>query len=236
MLRVATMNEIPAINNLIEQSVRALCKDDYTSEEIESAIKYVFGVDTELVEDKTYYIIENEGAIQACGGWSKCKTLFGGNQFSARELGFLDPKTDAAKIRAFFVSPDHARQGLGTLLLQYCEQQAFVQGFSKTEMMATLSGVKLYQTRGYVALHEKKHLLPNGVSLTFMHMAKNSLELKHLSSPSSHYPQEEQQVSNACPITYLNSNGLFSPTSIPVSRSMRNKQVEPDKLTLSPCE
>lgn len=183
MLRLATTNEIPVLNKLIEQSARTLSQSDYSKDEIEGAIRYVFGVDTELVEDKTYYVIEKNGVIQACGGWSKRKTLFGGNQFNQRESGYLDPKTDAAKIRAFFVHPDYARKGLGSILLNYCEKQALAHGFSKTEMMATLPGLKLYQARGYSALCEKQHLLPNGVPLRFVHMTKNILELKELNSP-----------------------------------------------------
>lgn len=173
MLRLATASEIPSLNKLIEQSARTLSQHDYSTEEIEGAIRYVFGVDTELVEDQTYYLIENHGVIQSCGGWSKRKTLFGGNQFNERKSGYLDPKTDAAKIRAFFVHPDYARLGLGSLLLNHCEQQALAHGFSKTEMMATLPGVKLYQARGYSAVCEVAHLLPNGVSLKFVHMTKN---------------------------------------------------------------
>lgn len=176
MLRLATINDIPALNKLIEESARTLSKNDYSNEEIEGAIRYVFGVDTELVEDKTYYVIENDGITQACGGWSKRKTLFGGNQFDQRESGYLDPNIDAAKIRAFFVHPDYARRGLGTVLLNYCEQQAMAHGFSRTEMMATLPGVKLYQAMGYSALCEIEYLLPNGVPLKFIHMIKNIKE------------------------------------------------------------
>ena len=177
MIRLAVLSEISTLNKLIEQSARALSQDDYSSEEIEGAISYVFGVDTELVEDKTYYVIEERGVILACGGWSKRKTLFGGNQFIARESGLLDPKIDAAKIRAFFVNPDYARRGLGKTLLRYCEQQAVAHGFSSIEMMATLPGVKLYQACGYLSVGEEVHNLPNGVPLRFLRMIKNGVEL-----------------------------------------------------------
>jgi GNAT superfamily N-acetyltransferase len=172
MLRLAQINEILILNQLIEQSVRRLCKNDYAPDAIESAIHYVFGVDTTLVEDKTYYVIEDEGVIQACGGWSKRKTLFGGNQFNARDSSYLDPTSDAAKIRAFFVHPDHARKGLGSQLLNHCEQQALAHGFAETEMMATLSGLKLYQARGYLACCEEELLLPDGMNLKFVRMNK----------------------------------------------------------------
>ncbi len=175
MLRLATKNHIDSLNILIKKSVRALSQDDYSKEEIEAAIQYVFGVDTQLIEDETYYVIEKEGIYLACGGWSKRATLLGGNQFFDRKCGVLVPSKDAAKIRAFFVNPNYARLGLGKNLLAHCEQMALEQGFTKTEMMATLPGVKLYEANGYVVSHEKNHLLPNGVSLKFKHMKGQQL-------------------------------------------------------------
>src|SRR5690606_18324003 len=119
-------------------------------QEIEGAIQYVFSVDTELVDDQTYFVVEKEGEIVGCGGWSKRKTLFGGDQFEGRDnSGCLDPAKDAAKIRAFFIHPKFARQGLGRRLLQHCEQEALLNEFTQLEMMATLPGVKLYAAFGY---------------------------------------------------------------------------------------
>lgn len=172
MIRIATVNDIKPLNELIQKSARALSQQDYSNEQIEAAIRYIFGIDTELVDDQTYYAIEEEGEYLACGGWSKRKTLFGGNQFEGREGGFLDPKIDAAKIRAFFVTPEYSRRGLGKTLLNYCETEAIAAGFSKVEMMATLPGVKLYKAFGYQIISEKDLLLPNGISLKFMHMEK----------------------------------------------------------------
>jgi N-acetylglutamate synthase-like GNAT family acetyltransferase len=173
MLRIANKNDIEPLTELIKESARGLSKHDYTTKQIETAIHYIFGVDTDLLEDQTYYVIEEHGIYLACGGWSKRKTLCGGNQYDGREAGFLNPQTDAAKIRAFFVNPKHARQGLGSRLLKYCEQQAQVYGFSRVEMMATLPGVKLYKTFGYTQVEKKDLLFPNGVSLNFIHMNKN---------------------------------------------------------------
>lgn len=172
MIRIATPYDIKPLNELIQKSARILSRPDYSEEQIESAIRYIFGVDTELVDDRTYYTIEQNGIYLACGGWSKRKTIYGGNQFDGRERGVLNPKTDAAKIRAFFVNPDYARQGLGKNLLRYCEEQAFAAGFSKVEMMATLPGVRLYMQFGYQVISENDLLLPNGVSLKFIHMCK----------------------------------------------------------------
>src|SRR5690348_553203 len=99
-IRLATLDEIQVLNDLIALSARELSREDYSENEINAAISYVFGVDTALVKDNTYFVIEKDGEIAGCGGWSKRKTLFGGNQFSAREDTFLDPSKDAAKIRA----------------------------------------------------------------------------------------------------------------------------------------
>lgn len=175
MIRKATLDkkEIDTLNELIAQSARGLSLEEYNHDEIEGLIKYVFGVDTELVEDGTYYIIEEEGVFQACGGWSKRKTLYGGNQSAHRTDGYLNPKTDAAKIRAFFVHPQHARKGLGKTLLAFCENEARKMGFSRIEMMATLPGVKLYEVFGYQKDSKEQIVLPNGIPIALVRMSKS---------------------------------------------------------------
>jgi GNAT superfamily N-acetyltransferase len=185
IIRLALGSEIKTLNELIAQSARMLCKQDYTPEEIESAVAHVFGVDTELVEDKTYYVIEDKGQILACGGWSKRKTLLGGNQFNSRDSSLLDPKKDPAKIRAFFVHPDYARHGLGKKLLAHCEEEAKRNGFSRIEMMATLTGAKLYQTQGYMGSEQVDYSLPNGCVLKFIRMGK-MLQLNFNATSSQH--------------------------------------------------
>lgn len=177
MIRLATTNEIPALNKLIEESTRTLSKGEYTEDEIEGAIRYLFKVDAELIEDKTYYVIENNGVIQACGGWSKRRTSHSSNRFNQQESKYRNPKTDPARIRTLFVHPDYARKGLGTILLNHCEQEALSQGFSNTEMMATLPGAKLYQARGYLPLERRAYSLPNGAALSCIYMTKNILAL-----------------------------------------------------------
>lgn len=177
-VRPATIEEVPALNLLIAKSARELSREDYSAEEIESAIKYIFGVDTELINDQTYFVIEKDGEIAGCGGWSKRKTLFGGNQFFKREQSaLLNPEQDAAKIRAFFIDPKFARQGLGAHLLNYCEQQAIKSGFKNFEMMATLTGVKLYTKTGYAALQNETVVLQNGIALKFIKMRKQAINL-----------------------------------------------------------
>ncbi|RUR04964.1 GNAT family N-acetyltransferase [Legionella sp. km772] len=173
-IRTATPHDSEKLNELIAFSARKLSQDYYSEPEIEGAIRYIFGVDSELLQDKTYFVVEKDGEIAGCGGWRKRKTLFGGNQFSGRgQAIYLDPSKEAAKIRAFFIHPQFARQGLGSQLLKYCEQQAYLQGFTKLEMMATLPGVKLYSALAYEVIAEERVLLPNGLSIRFVRMLKN---------------------------------------------------------------
>ena len=174
-LRLATAKDIPALHNLIEQSIRQLQKNDYSPAQIEGAIGHALGLDTQLIEDGTYFVAEmlnQSGVIAGCGGWSNRKTLFGSDHGPGRKNEFLDPRTDAAKIRAIFVHPDYARKGLGTLILQHCEETAQRAGFSKLEMGSTLTGVPLYTLKGYVAREQVDVPLPNGEKLQVVHMEK----------------------------------------------------------------
>src|SRR5580704_8843365 len=147
-LRVAVLADVPELTALIARSVRILQAEDYTASQREEALASVFGVDTQLIADGTYFVGEVDGIVVACGGWSKRKTLFGADHCAGREDSLLDPERDAAKIRAFFVHPDWARRGIGTRVLEACEAAASAEGFSKFEMGATLTGVALYQVRG----------------------------------------------------------------------------------------
>lgn len=149
-IRPAGAAEIPALEALITASARILSQGYYTPEETEAAIAHVFGVDSELVADGTYLVVEaGDGTLLGCGGWSKRATLFGGDRFAGRESGLLDPGTDAAKIRAFFVAPHAARRGVGAALLKACEDAATAAGFTRTELMATLPGEPFYAVHGY---------------------------------------------------------------------------------------
>src|SRR5829696_2164382 len=149
-IRKATLDDHSQIELLIARSVRGLSGDDYNERQIELSINSVFGVDTDLIKDNTYFVPVADGEIIGCGGWSKRKTLYGASVYkSSRDTSELDPKTDAAKIRAFFIAPQWARKGVGTAILESCEQEAKSFGFQNAEMMATLPGVKLYEVRGY---------------------------------------------------------------------------------------
>ncbi len=150
-IRKAVIEDHSEIEKLIAQSVRGLSRDDYTERQIELSIKSVFGVDTDLISDNTYFVAAvAAGEIVGCGGWSKRKTLYGASRYAgSRDARELDPQTEAAKIRAFFIHPNWARKGIGTAILETCEREAVSFGFQKAEMMATLPGVKLYERRGY---------------------------------------------------------------------------------------
>ena len=179
-IRPAVSTDVPKLRGLIDASVRRLQAGDYSPAQIESALRTVFGVDSQLVADGTYLVAEvrqtgvsEEPVIVACGGWSKRKTLYGGDRWHDRQDDLLDPSTDAAKIRAFFVHPDWARRGIGALVLDACETAARSAGFTRFEMGATLTGVKLFQTRGYVAVERLEVPLENGITLPVVHMVKS---------------------------------------------------------------
>jgi GNAT superfamily N-acetyltransferase len=181
-IRAALPSDLPVLRRLIDASVRHLQSQDYTPEQIDSALRTVFGVDSQLIDDGTYLLVETGPAafdgkppvIVACGGWSKRKTLYGGDRWHDRQDDLLDPTRDAAKIRAFFIHPDWARQGIGTLLLDACEAAAHAAGFSRFEMGATLTGVKLFQQRGYVALERLEVPLEGDITLPVVHMVKET--------------------------------------------------------------
>lgn len=173
-LRPATHGDVPALMELIEDSIRRISISHYSPQQAEAALSVAFfGVDTELLDDQSYFLIEQDGKPVACGGWSRRKTLFGGDGASVRESGYLDPATDPAKIRAFFVHPDYKRQGLGKQMLQHCEAQAAAYGFTSFEMLATLSGVAFYEAYGYTAGAEQWYDLPDGLRISGMRMRKS---------------------------------------------------------------
>lgn len=172
-LRTATAADEPALRDLIARSIRALGAPDYSPEQIEAALLGAFGLDTSLVRDGTYFVMTDEsGAIAGCGGWSRRKTLFGSDSRGDRDDSWLDPRTDFAKIRAFFIDPAHARRGLGKRLLDHCEAEAARAGFSGCELMATLPGKRLYEKCGYVGESPIDHPLPGGLHIAFVPMKK----------------------------------------------------------------
>ena len=166
------MADVPALRELISLSVRGLSAGHYTPAQIEAALDEVFGVDTQLIADGTYYVVDGPMAPAAAGGWSARRTLFGGDQMRLGEDPVLDPAVDAARIRAFFVHPDWARRGLARRLYDTCERSASTAGFCRFELMATLPGEPLYRALGFAALERVVLRLGNGVDVPLVRMAR----------------------------------------------------------------
>lgn len=175
-VRQAVASDIPALQSLIRESVLALQAGDYTPQQLELALERVFGVDTQLIQDGTYFAAEaqvgEKKVLAGCGGWSKRRTLYGSDHCAGREDALLDPQKEAAKIRAFFVHPAWARQGIGSRILEVCEEAAVAAGFRRLEMGATLTGVPLYLARGYTPGEHRQVPLAPGLSLPIVHMEK----------------------------------------------------------------
>jgi GNAT superfamily N-acetyltransferase len=171
--RVATTVDVPVLNQLIELSARQLSVGFYSAQEIDAAIRYVFGVDTILVGDGTYFVAEVDGTVGGCGGWSRRRTLYGGDQRPVGAVDLLDPNTDAARIRAFFVHPRWARRGIGRRILEACVQAARAAGFSRFELMATLPGVPFYEAEGFRRVEDVVDPLPDGTSIRFVRMVRD---------------------------------------------------------------
>jgi GNAT superfamily N-acetyltransferase len=172
IIRKAIIEEREAIKRLIAESARLLSSEHYSDAQIEAAIVTVFGVDTDLIDDGTYFVAEIDGQLAGCGGWSKRKTLFGGDQFSSRDAGYLDPESEPAKIRAFFIHPDHARKGIARAILLRCEDEARAHGFRALELMATLPGIEFYKSCGFVETGNFDLNLTDTVKLELVPMRK----------------------------------------------------------------
>jgi GNAT superfamily N-acetyltransferase len=196
-VRLAIIDDLPAISALIPISARALSRGFYTEAQTEAAIRYVFGPDTRLIADGTYFMAEEEraagraatqraagsagaagtaevagAAIAGCGGWSKRRTLYGGDQMKSDEDPLLDPRVDAARIRAFFVHPDFARRGVGRAILDACLDAARAAGFRRVELAATLPGVPFYRAFGFVEREALEAPMPVGFGLPVVRMEK----------------------------------------------------------------
>lgn len=172
-LRIAEPPDIPALAELIALSGRALSVGYYTPEQADAITRHVFGVDTQLIEDRTYLAIEVDHRIVACGGWSKRRTLFGGDQTKVGPDPLLDPATEPARIRAFFVHPDMARRGLGRQLMAACTTASKQAGFRALELAATMPGEPLYLASGFVVLERFNVDLPGGIRVPLSRMRRD---------------------------------------------------------------
>ena len=169
--RLATPADIPALKILMERSISLLLPAFLSPEEV-SASHEVMGLDTQLIADGTYFVVEADGAIAGCGGWSRRATLFGGDHTSGRDAALMDPATEAARVRAMYTDPDFTRRGVGRLILSLCEARAAAEGFKSCEMAATMGGEPLYAACGYHRIEPFEAETSNGVRVPLVRMGK----------------------------------------------------------------
>jgi GNAT superfamily N-acetyltransferase len=168
--RLAVTEDIPALSALMDAAIAELQRGFLDDAQIEAS-RAIMGIDTQLIEDGTYFVIESDGDLAGCGGWSRRATLYGGNQTPGRDSQLLDPAVDAARVRAMYTSPAYARQGVGRLILSLCEATAAAEGFTRLELMSTLSGEPLYTAYGFRPL-ERLEDATGGAPVPIIRMEK----------------------------------------------------------------
>jgi GNAT superfamily N-acetyltransferase len=151
--RLATRSDLDALRTLMDRAIGELQRGFLTDEEIASS-RAIMGLDTQLIDDGTYFVVLSEDHIAGCGGWSRRATLYGSNDTPGRDAEFLDPARSPARIRAMYTDPSFTRQGVGRLILRLCEAAAAAEGFRRLELMATLAGVPLYKSCGFEPLEQ----------------------------------------------------------------------------------
>jgi GNAT superfamily N-acetyltransferase len=169
--RLARTSDIPILKPLMAASIRELLKGFLPPPAVEASFE-VMGLDTRLIDDGTYFVVECDGVIAGCGGWSRRNTLFGGDHAAARNDALLDPKTDAARVRAMYTSPHFARRGIGRLVLSLCEQAPASEGFARAELAATLAGEPLYRACGYQEIERFEAPTSKGICVPLIRMGK----------------------------------------------------------------
>lgn len=170
-VRVATREDIPRIRPLMDRSIRELLKPYLSPEAVEGSFE-IMGLDTQLIDDGTYFAIYDGSMLVGCGGWSGRATLFGGDHTSGRSAVLLNPATDAARVRAMYTSLDHTRRGVGRAILVACERAAAQAGFKRTELMATMAGEPLYRACGYRAIEPASSTTSTGVRIPLLRMGR----------------------------------------------------------------
>ncbi len=169
-IRLATADDIAVLVPLMEAAIEVLQKGFLEDDQIESS-KAIMGIDRQLIDDGTYFVVEIDGNVAGCGGWSRRATLYGGDHSAGRNAALLDPATEPARVRAMYTHPDFARRGVGRLVLEACEAAAAVEGFTTLELMATRSGRPLYESFGFQPV-EDVHDASGGAPVPLMRMRK----------------------------------------------------------------
>jgi len=169
--RLATESDLPALRALMDAAIRQLLPAFLTPEKVEASFA-VMGVDSQLIADGTYFVLEEDGALAGCGGWSRRATLFGGNHTAGRDARLLDPATEPARVRAMYTAPAFVRRGVGRRIIELCEAAARAEGFARTELGATAGGEPLYAACGYVEIERMEVPTPNGVTVPITRMGK----------------------------------------------------------------
>jgi GNAT superfamily N-acetyltransferase len=169
--RLAVLDDIAELRALMRDSISTLLPAFLPPEGVAASFE-VMGLDTQLIEDGTYFVIESQGAVVGCGGWSRRATLFGGDHTAGRDARPLDPTADPARVRAMYTRPDFARRGVGRLVLSLCERAAAAEGFRRAELMATLAGEPLYRACGYVEIERIEAPTRAGVVVPLIRMGK----------------------------------------------------------------
>ena len=149
--RLAAHDDLPRLLPLVEAAIAQNLRAFLTDEQIQSS-RAIMGIDSQLIEDGTYFVIESDGQLAGCGGWSRRATLYGGDHSAGRDAALLDPAAEPARVRAMYTHPDFVRRGVGRLILSLCEEAAKAEGFTTLELMATLAGRPLYEAAGFEVL------------------------------------------------------------------------------------
>ena len=170
-LRLAVPEDLPALRDLMNAAIGELLKPFLPPDGVAASFD-IMGLDSQLVADGTYFVVEDDGALAGCGGWSRRATLFGGDHSAGRDAALLDPSRDAARVRAMYTHPDHVRKGVGRMILQACESAAAGEGFSRCELAATLAGEPLYRACGYVEIERFSAPTAGGVDVPLVRMGK----------------------------------------------------------------
>jgi len=162
---------MPALTVLMQASIRQLLPQFLSPEEVEASFA-VMGLDSQLIEDGTYFVVKADGVVAGCGGWSRRATLFGGNHSAGRDARLLDPATEAARVRAMYTDPGFVRRGIGRKILALCEDAARAEGFTKAELGATMGGKPLYEAAGYQPIDLMQVPTPSGITVPILRMGK----------------------------------------------------------------